>query len=168
MMKKCSPLHPKYEPSHYDDYGIDLQEDFSMFLEEAKQHGKETKLKISSSVYPEEPQKAGSDKEKRVKKSWKTSLISWWKADKKNKVREEHTNKNSQTKVSVKRQGHVSGPIYNCSNGGYRKQWHPKSGPLTSLFKATKREEIEIRYVSLNQQNNTRDVHNYGPLYVVT
>ncbi|KAK7275488.1 hypothetical protein RIF29_16607 [Crotalaria pallida] len=176
MMKKSSPEHPKYEASHYDDYGFDLQQDFSQFLKEAKQHGKEAKQKSSSSVYPEESRKGGSDKEKKGKKSWKSSLISWWKIDKKTKHREEHNNNNNkscETKViSGKRQGghHVSGPIYNCSsNGGDVKQWRPKSGPMTSLFKATKREESEIPYVSLNQQNNnSRAVHNYGPLYVVT
>ncbi|XP_027337349.1 uncharacterized protein LOC113851060 [Abrus precatorius] len=164
MMK--SPAQPTYEASHYDDYGLDLQQDFCQFLEEAKQHGKEAKLK-SSSVHPEEYGKTGSEKEKRGKKTWKSSLISWWKAEKKSKHREEPTKK-SKSKVYGKRHGHFSGPIYNSCNGSDVKHWLPSSGPLTSLFKPTKREENEIPYISLHQQNSPRVVQNYGPLYVVT
>ncbi|KAJ1408325.1 hypothetical protein SESBI_23607 [Sesbania bispinosa] len=164
---KRSPVQPKYEASHFDDYGFDLQEDFSLFLEEARQHAKEAKLK-SSSVHPEESGRRGSEKEKRGKKSWKSSLISWWKTDKKSKLGEDPTN-NSKSKVSGKRQGHASGPIYNsCKGPNGRKNWRPSSGPLTSLFKSTKREENEIPYMSLHQQNSPHASQNFGPIYVVT
>ena len=135
-------------------------------MEEAKQHGKEAKLKCSS-VHPEES--TGPDKgKKKGKKSWKSSLVSWWKADKKSKPREENTNNNPQSKVSGKRHGHVSGPIYNNSTKGPdRKHWHSTSGPLTSLFKPTKRKESEIPYMSLHQGNTPHASQNYGPLYVV-
>ncbi|TKY64190.1 tetratricopeptide repeat protein 14 [Spatholobus suberectus] len=166
MMK--SPSQPTYEASHYDDYGFDLQQDFCQFLEEAKQHGKEAKLK-SSSVHPEESGKTGSEKEKekKGKKSWKSSLTSWWKADKKSKHRENPTN-NSKPKGSGKRHGHSSGPMYSSCKGSDGKHWRPSSGPLISLFKSTKREENEIPYISLHQQNSPRAEQNYGPLYVVT
>ncbi|XP_061340870.1 uncharacterized protein LOC133287315 [Gastrolobium bilobum] len=164
MVKKSS-TPPKYEASHYDDYGFDLQEDFSLFLEEARQLGSAAKLK-NSSVHPEESGKTGSDKEKKGKKSWKSSLISWWKVDKKSKHREEPTN-DSKSKVSRKRQGQVSGPIYKSYKGADRKHWLPTSGPLTNLFKPTKTEEREIPYTSLHQQNSPCAMHNYGPLYGV-
>lgn len=157
------------QPMHYDDYGFDLQQDFSLFLAEAKEHGHESKLK-SSSVYPEEgSKKTGPEKVRKGKKSWKSSLVSWWKIDKKSKDKET-TNKNSIAKVSEKRQGHVSGPILNSYKGYDGKQKNPFSGPLiTSLFKPTKRsEENEIPYMTLHQQNNPHPVQNYGPLYVVT
>ncbi|KAJ1390772.1 hypothetical protein SESBI_37179 [Sesbania bispinosa] len=148
LMKK-SPLHVHQ--------ALDLEEDFSQFLEEAKQHVNEAKLKISS-VHPEES-------EKKDKKSWKSSLVSWWKADKKSK----HQVIQSKVSVSGKRKNNVSGPIYNCGKGPdvnvkYRR---PISGPLTNLFKPTK-SEIPIPYMSLHQQNSPRPVYNYGPLYVVT
>ncbi|KAI4329019.1 hypothetical protein L6164_021326 [Bauhinia variegata] len=165
MMKK-SPVHPNYEKSYYDAYGYDLQEDFLQFLEEAKHHGKEAKLK-SSSVYPEEAEKKGTEKEKKAKKSWKTSLLSWWKADKKGNRKVEST-KTSKAKVSEKRQGHVSGPIYNAGKGKDAKHRYVKSGPLTSLFNPTKgkgeENEIEIPYMSLNPGK----VQNFGPTYKVT
>lgn len=133
-------------------------------MEEAKQHGKEEKLKTSS-VYPEETRKTESEKGKKGGKSWKSSLISWWKSDKKSKVKEESTN-NSNSKVYVKKQCHVSGPINSSYKGPHgKKQWRPSSGPLTNLFKPTKREENEIPYMCLHQENNPQ---NYGPLYVVT
>ncbi|RDX81288.1 hypothetical protein CR513_38050, partial [Mucuna pruriens] len=168
MMK--SPPQATYEASHYDDYGFDLQQDFCQFLEEAKQHGKEAKLK-SSSVHPEESGKAGSEKEKKGKKSWKSSLTSWWKADKKSKLSEKTTN-NSKSKGSGKRHGHghghSSGPMYNSCKSSDGKHWRPSSGPLLNLFKPTKREENEIPYISLHQQNSPPSEQNYGPLYVVT
>lgn len=136
-------------------------------MEEAKEHGQETKQK-SSSVYPEEEsKKRGSEKDGKRKKSWKSSLISWWKFDK-NKVKEA-SNGNLKSKVSEKRQGHVSGPIMHSSYKGYEgKHKRPFSGPLTSLFKSTKREENEIPYITLDQQNSIRPVQNYGPVYKVT
>lgn len=137
-------------------------------MEEAKQQGHEAKLKssLSSSVYPE----GSVEKEKKGKKSWKSCLSSWWKKsdDKKSKVKEEEEHKNSKSKVSGKR--HVSGPIHNLYNGLDEKhRLITLSGPLTNLFKGTKREENEIPYMSLHQQNSTNNaVQNYGPLYVVT
>ncbi|KAI4355352.1 hypothetical protein L6164_004133 [Bauhinia variegata] len=169
IMMTESPMHPNYEKSYYDAYGFDLQEDFSQFLEEAKRHGKEAKLK-SSSVYPEEAQKKGTEKEKKAKKSWRTSLISWWKADKKGNLEKEPP-KDSQAKVSGKRQVHVSGPIYNTGKGIDAKHRRTISGPLTSLFKATKgkgvENEIDVPYMSLSQQNSTGKVQSFGPIYKV-
>ncbi|GAU31996.1 hypothetical protein TSUD_359410 [Trifolium subterraneum] len=166
MMNKSST-----QPSHFDDYGFDLQQDFSMFLEEAKEHGNESKVK-SSSVYPEEgSKKTGSEKEIKRKKSWKSSLTSWLKFDKKNKVQEtSKSNNNPKSKVSEKKHGYVSGPIHNSYKSYEGKQHkHPFSGPLmTSLFKPTKREENEIPYMTLDQQNSSHPVQNYGPIYVVS
>lgn len=164
MMK--SPSQSTYEASHYDDYGIDLQQDFCQFLEEAKQHGKEAKLK-SSSVHPEESRKPGSEKEKKGKNSWKSSLTSWWKADKKSK-HSEKTTKNSKSKGSGRRHGHSSGPMYSSYKSSDGNHWRPSSGPLLNLFKSTKREEKEIPYISLHQQNSPPTEQNYGPLYLVT
>ncbi|KAL5062544.1 hypothetical protein RYX36_024281 [Vicia faba] len=164
MMNKSSP-----QPNHFDDYGFDLQQDFSQFLEEAKEHGQETKQK-NSSVYPEEgSKKRGSEKDRKGKKSWKSSLISWWKFDKNNKVKEASNSNSSKSKVSERRQGHVSGPIMHNSYKGYEgKNKRPFSGPLTSLFKSTKREENEVAYMTLDQQNSPHPVQNYGPVYKVT
>lgn len=141
-------------------------------MEEAKQNVNEAKLR-SSSVYPEEYGKAGTEKVKRNNKSWKSCVISWWKSNKKSKHLEEPTNNNiceSNSKVYGKRKGQVSGPIYNCGEGPesdvkYRRL---TSGPLTSLFKSTHTEKSEIPYVSLHQQNFSRATYNYGPLYMVT
>ncbi|CAJ1950627.1 unnamed protein product [Sphenostylis stenocarpa] len=164
-----SPSQPTYDEFHFDDYGFDLQHDFCQFLEEAKQHGKEAKLK-SSSVCPEDSRNAGSEKEKKgKKKSWKSSLTSWWKSDKKSKHSEKTTNDSKSKGGSGKRHGHSSGPMYRSSKSSDGKHWRPSSGPLVNLFKPTKREENEIPYISLQHQNNSPPAdQNYGPLYVVT
>ncbi|QCE02451.1 hypothetical protein DEO72_LG8g463 [Vigna unguiculata] len=164
MMK--SPSHATFEECQFYDYGFDLQQDFCQFLEEAKQHGKEQKLK-SSSVYPEESRKAGSEKEKKGKKSWKSSLTSWWKSDRKSNHGEK-TTKNSKTRGGSGH-AHSSGPMYKSCKSSDGKHWRPSSGPLVSLFKPTKREENEIPYISLQQQNHSPLAdQNYGPLYMVT
>ena len=142
-------------------------------MEEARKHGnigKEAKQKISS-VHPEDAKK-GSETEKKIKKSWKKSLISWWKSDKKNKQIVNPAN-NSQSHVSGKRKGHVSGPIYNNSTGKgpeYNKLRHPTSGPIMGLFKPTKKmeDENETPYMTLHQQSNLPGVQSYGPVYMVT
>lgn len=142
-------------------------------MEEANEHVNESKLKMSS-VHPEECGKTGSEKEKKDKKSWKSSLISWWIADKKrSKHRAEPTN-NTESKVYGKRKD----PIYNinCGKGAptmnmNMKERRPTCGLLTvtNLFsKSTKREEIPFPYLSLHQQNSPPAVQIYGPLYVVT
>ncbi|KAK4269002.1 hypothetical protein QN277_022213 [Acacia crassicarpa] len=184
MMMK-SPTHSKSEASYYDEYGFDLQEDFSQFLEEARKYEMtEAKVKSSSSVYPESggggKREESSDKEKekksgkKKKKSWKSAVISWWKSEKKSKPKTNNNNNinSEETKGSFgKKQSHVSGPIYNSGKApDTKKQWRPNSGPLiTSLF-LKKENHNEIPYVCLQQQNSPQDFHtqNYGPLYTVS
>lgn len=120
-------------------------------------------------MYPEESRKAGSEKEKKGKKSWKSSLTSWWKSDSKSKHGEKTTKNSKPMGGSGKRHAHSSGPMYKSCKSSDGKHWRPSSGPLVSLFKPTKREENEIPYISLQQQNNSPLAdQNYGPLYVVT
>ncbi|XP_057744320.1 uncharacterized protein LOC130962201 [Arachis stenosperma] len=169
-MMNSDESHPRYEENHhYDDYGFYLQEDFSQFLEEARQYGKEAKLKSCSSslVHPEESRGKFKEnkKNKKGKKSWKNSLVSWLKSENKNK-----STKSNAYYSSEKHHGHVSGPITQNKNIDERKQWSSTSyysGPLTSFFKGTKRKESDIPYMSLHQGNHANS-HNYGPLYLVT
>ncbi|KAJ7951425.1 Ubiquitin-fold modifier-conjugating enzyme [Quillaja saponaria] len=163
-MKK-SPVHPKYETSDYGSCGFDLHLDFCQFLDEARQHGEEANAKTSS-VYPEAV-KRSSEKEKKGKKSWKSSLVSWWKADKKIKSEVEPTTNSSQ--VSKTRRGQVSGPINGCyGNATDGKRWRPTSGPLTNLFNPKRKVENETPYVSLEQLTSSRPVQSFGPVYMVT
>ncbi|XP_028787360.1 uncharacterized protein LOC114743325 [Neltuma alba] len=186
MMMK-SPTHSRSEASYYDAYGFDLQEDFSQFLEEARKYEMtEAKVKSSSSVHPEggrggkREESADKEREKKSgkkKKSWKSSVISWWKAERKSKPTNKDISSEEPKGSCGKKQSHVSGPIYNTGKASNaKKQWRPHSGPLiTSLFsKSSKKENHnEIPYVCLgqNQQpNSPQDFHiqNYGPLYIVS
>ncbi|MED6170719.1 hypothetical protein PIB30_033683 [Stylosanthes scabra] len=152
-MMNSDEAHPRYEEAQYHDYGFDLQEDFSQFLEEARQHGKEEKLKSSSSVHPEESRAQIKEK----KKSWKISLVSWLKSENKSNT-SKSKNKNNNNNITQ------SNAYYHSNKNDHGNV----SGPLTSFFKGTKRKESgEIPYMSLHHGNHAKS-QNYGPLYMVT
>nr|POE48287.1 hypothetical protein CFP56_49994 [Quercus suber] len=107
-MKK-SPIYPKYETTAYEGDGFDSHVvDFSQFLQEARHHAREVGFH-SSSLHPEENVKKRLAEEKKVKKSWKNSLLSWWKTDKKSKLQVEPE---VSSYNSTPRQRLVSGPIH--------------------------------------------------------
>ncbi|PSS18153.1 Regulatory protein [Actinidia chinensis var. chinensis] len=164
-MKK-SPIHPRYEGG---DYGFDLQVDFLQFLEEARKHAIKENFGVAAQN-PEEAQKRQSGEAKKNKKSWKRSIFSRWKFEKKGNSGMEtptssHISKPRGSRVSA------SGPIYGGSgrSGATSCKSHRQtSGPLTSLFQPTKRVEDGIPYICLDKLNNPHDVQSYGPVYLVT
>lgn len=136
------------------------------FLNEARQHKVNSNTYASSPhVEPEGGRRSGA--EKRGKKSWKSSLLSWWKSEKKVKPRVE-----SATNVSRKpkpRKGHTSGPVLGSSIREAELPRHrPTSGPLSGLFGKGKRSENETPYVTLVQTGQPKGASPYGPLYLVT
>ncbi|KAL5822254.1 hypothetical protein ACOSQ3_020160 [Xanthoceras sorbifolium] len=163
MMKK-SPIHLDYETSDYGVHEFDPQLDFSQFLEEARQHANEMSFQ-SSSTYTEELGKQKLGGEKKIKKSWKNSLFSWWKVHKKSKPSMEPANTSS---ISNPRKGHVSGPIYGSGRGDDMKLRRSTSGPITNLFNPIRKGEDEMPYMCLDQLNDSHHVKSYGPVYLVT
>ncbi|RVX16889.1 hypothetical protein CK203_003405 [Vitis vinifera] len=159
-----SAVYPKCETGDYNDHGLDLQEDFSQFLEEARRHARQGNPQ-GPSPHGDEAGKGRLSEEKRSKKSWKSTLFSWWKADKKNKPSVEQV---PCSRISDPRRGHVSGPIYGSGRRTDGKQRRPTSGPLTSLFNPTRRAETDIPYVSLKQLSSSHSAQAYGPVYLVT
>ncbi|KAL6335300.1 hypothetical protein AAG906_029541 [Vitis piasezkii] len=159
-----SAVYPKCETGDYNDHGLDLQEDFSQFLEEARRHARQGNPQ-GPSPHGDEAGKGRLSEEKRSKKSWKSTLFSWWKADKKNKPSVEQV---PCSRISDPRRGHVSGPIYGSGRRTDSKQRRPTSGPLTSLFNPTRKAETDIPYVSLNQLSSSHSAQAYGPVYLVT
>ncbi|XP_050285100.1 uncharacterized protein LOC126724760 [Quercus robur] len=163
-MKK-SPIYPKYETADYEGDGFDSHVvDFSQFLQEARHHAREVGFQ-SSSLHPEENGKKRLAEEKKGKKSWKNSLLSWWKADKKSKLQVEPAISSCN---STPRQRLVSGPIHGSGKTNDCRYRHPTSGPITGLFNPTKRVENEISYTCLDQLDRPHDVQTYGPVYLVT
>nr|XP_023902266.1 uncharacterized protein LOC112014124 isoform X2 [Quercus suber]XP_023902267.1 uncharacterized protein LOC112014124 isoform X2 [Quercus suber]XP_023902268.1 uncharacterized protein LOC112014124 isoform X2 [Quercus suber]XP_023902269.1 uncharacterized protein LOC112014124 isoform X2 [Quercus suber]XP_023902271.1 uncharacterized protein LOC112014124 isoform X2 [Quercus suber] len=163
-MKK-SPIYPKYETTAYEGDGFDSHVvDFSQFLQEARHHAREVGFH-SSSLHPEENVKKRLAEEKKVKKSWKNSLLSWWKTDKKSKLQVEPE---VSSYNSTPRQRLVSGPIHGSGKNNDCRYRHPTSGPITGLFNPTKRVENEISYMCLDQLDKPHDVQTYGPVYLVT
>ncbi|KAL2457379.1 uncharacterized protein Fot_30480 [Forsythia ovata] len=159
-----SPIYKKYDSADYFDYEFDCQADFKQFLEEAKKNASQGNLKT------EPLEKVGikgqSHGEKKNRKSWKNSLFSWLKTDKKNKsVVQPPTNG---IVGSEPRRGTFSGPVHGSVGGITGRPRKPTSGPITGLFSSSKRVEDEVPYVSLGQLNNSHGVQSYGPVYLVT
>ncbi|KAK4838742.1 hypothetical protein QYF36_016076 [Acer negundo] len=76
-------------------HGFDPQLDFSQSLEEARQHAKEVNFQASSTKTEELGKKKQIGGEKKIKNSWKNSLLSWWKVQKKSKPSREAAASNS-------------------------------------------------------------------------
>ncbi|GKU92747.1 hypothetical protein SLEP1_g6435 [Rubroshorea leprosula] len=157
MMK--SPMHPSIETSDCSGYEFDPGVNFSEFLKEARQYATEVKPQEScgnSEVKGEE----------RRKKSWRSSLFSWWKTDKKSS--KPGTGAADAPRRSYKpKKGYFSGPILGNARVN-RKSQRPSSGHVTTVFNPTRKEENEVPYMCLDQPNNSPHVNAYGPLYSVT
>ncbi|KAJ4827599.1 hypothetical protein Tsubulata_026405 [Turnera subulata] len=164
-MKKF-PVDEDHGPGDYSGYDFDPQVDFRQFLEEARQHAREKDMHPS---LPQSKEDAGNQRmgeEPKSKKSWKNSLLKWWKLEKKSKPIVESTNGSHIS--NLRRKGHNSGPIYGSSNGAQTKHRRPTSGPLSSLFNSSKRVQNETPYMCLDQVNSSNGVRAYGPVYLVT
>ncbi|CAI9753537.1 unnamed protein product [Fraxinus pennsylvanica] len=162
-----SPIYKKYDSADYFDYEFDCQADLNRyFLEEAK------RTECQGNLKTEPIEKVGIkgqlDGEKKNRKSWKNSLFSWLKPDKKNKSVVQQSPRKG-TIDSELRRGPFSGPVHAIEGGGITgTPQKPTSGHITSLFSSSKRVEDEVPYVSLGQLNNAQDVQSYGPVYLVT
>lgn len=128
------------------------------FLEEARKNT----VQIEPDVITEDKKQLNWEKKKR--KSWKSSLFSWLKNDKKSESLKQQSN--TTTLASKARRAHVSGPVMvGVAAGSVQRA---ASGPLTGLFGSTgSSEEPEFPYMCLSQLNKQR-VHSYGPVYLVT
>ncbi|KAK4778077.1 hypothetical protein SAY87_018264 [Trapa incisa] len=172
-----SSIYPRYDTADYS-FDFDPEVDFSQFLSEARQHKTDSNI-LASSPNVELEGKRRSGDEKRGKKSWKRSLFSWCRSEKKaNRPRVEPA-----TDVFHKprpQRGYTSGPILDSSarggGGGAEllRHYRPTSGPLSGLFGKGKRSESETStpYVTLgggqNGRSNGAATSPYGPVYLVT
>ncbi|KAG9141030.1 hypothetical protein Leryth_012608 [Lithospermum erythrorhizon] len=102
------------------------------------------------------------DAEKKQKKSWKRSLLSWWKTKKKKKHVEQSSNAPLMPKL---KREYESGPMAGAIT---TRAPNSASGPLGRLFNSSKRVENEMPYMCLEHLNNPHDLHSYGPVYLVT
>ncbi|KAI3455683.1 hypothetical protein Pfo_012346 [Paulownia fortunei] len=162
-MNKSAVLS-RYETADYCGYEFDYQADFTQFLEEARKSACHGTL---NTAHLEAAGRKQLDWEKKNRKSWKNSLFSWLKTDKKGKSTKKPTNG---TTVSKPRRGHVSGPVQGTVGGiTTGRAQRPVSGPLTGLFTSTRRAgEYKVPYMCLGEFNNPQKLHSYGPVYSVT
>ncbi|PIN13742.1 hypothetical protein CDL12_13640 [Handroanthus impetiginosus] len=152
----------RYETADSCGYEFDYQADFRQFLEEARNQRTLNITNLEPALVNKQ-----IDWQKKNRKSWKNSLFSWLKTDKRTK------STNQQTKgatIAKPRSGHASGPIQGTMSGLSTAQAKkPASGPLIGLFSSTRRaEEYEVPYMCLGQLNNPQKLHSYGPVYLVT
>ncbi|KAI3463187.1 hypothetical protein Pfo_019850 [Paulownia fortunei] len=159
-----SPIRPRYESADYCSNEFDYQEDFTQFLEEARKNACKW---TSNTAHLQAAGKEQLDGGKKNRKSWKNSLFSWLKTDRKGKSTKQPMNG---TAISKPRRGHVSGPVQGTGGGiTTGRTQRASSGPLTGLFSSTRRvEEYEVPYMCLGQLNDTQKLHSYGPVYLVT
>ncbi|KAK6268327.1 hypothetical protein QUC31_012487 [Theobroma cacao] len=163
-----SPVHPKHETSDYACYEFDPQVNFSQFLEEARQHARDINFQRSSSCSEEVGKKRfGGEKkrEKKSKKSWKNSLFSWWKIDRKSKPSPDPVDG---LHISKPTKGYGSGPLCGTARGVDTRRRRPSSGPVSILFHSTRKVENEVPYMCLDQPNDPYQINAYGPVYLVT
>ncbi|KAL7140472.1 hypothetical protein ABFS83_09G123000 [Erythranthe nasuta] len=167
-MNKSATLSRYESTADYYGYDFDYQTDFTKFLEEARnseKHGTSIATTPRLEVSGDDEQ---FNRERKNKKSWKTSLLFWLKTDKKCKLEKLQTNSTTVSKPIRGR--HVSGPMQRIVGGGRGVSVRgPKSGPLTGLFSSTRgADEYEVPYMCLGQHNNSQKLNSYGPLYLVT
>ncbi|XVF25301.1 hypothetical protein REPUB_Repub13aG0201600 [Reevesia pubescens] len=137
---------------------------FDQFLEEARQHARDINFQRSSSC-SEEVGKKRLGGEKKNKKSWKNSLFSWWKIDRKSKP---SSNPVDGLNISKPTKGYSSGPLCGIARGVDAPRRRPSSGPVSILFNPTRKVENEVPYMCLDQPNDPYQINAYGPVYLVT
>ncbi|KAK6914617.1 hypothetical protein RJ641_019734 [Dillenia turbinata] len=162
---QAAATHKYCECGEHNGFHFDPRVDFAQFLEQARRHASRGHLDAHSSCSQEAKRKRS--KEKGEKKSWQSSLFSWWKRDRKTKPCEEPAGiaQNSHTRWG----GYASGPIMQNGEVAKVRQQRQSPGPLSSIFNPTKKVEADIPYVCLDHHlNKTRSKHSYGPMYLVT
>lgn len=159
---KTSPVFPRNEAENY----FDPRADFAQFLEEARRRTCDDEGNFKDAPPgTEETRKTESNGKKRNKKSWKSSLFSWLKSDKKCENLVEPLHGSVTPKL---RRGIVSGPIHGSAAGLVpARPRNPTSGPLTSLFNLADKED-EVPYMCLSHLTNPHEAQSYGPVYLVT
>ncbi|KAK9157736.1 hypothetical protein Scep_004310 [Stephania cephalantha] len=80
----------KSENVDNNEFGFDPHIDFSQFLEEAKCHKGQVRNAQRRQNSPSLVEQKTLGGEAKVKKSWKSSLFSWWKVNKKVKPQKGH------------------------------------------------------------------------------
>ncbi|PHU24765.1 hypothetical protein BC332_09872 [Capsicum chinense] len=166
------PIYPKYEAGDYCGYEFDPQTDFKDFLSEARKRVSEGKFGATPTCSVElRNNNFENNVKKTCKKSWRSSLFSWLKTDKKKKKNQGIRETSKGSTINKLKRGCVSGPMPGISGPGTiaGKPNKPLSGPLTSMFSSMNRGDNEIPYLCLKKvTDNATDVQSYGPVYLVT
>ncbi|XVF28288.1 hypothetical protein REPUB_Repub15cG0017100 [Reevesia pubescens] len=191
-MSNKSPIFPMPEPQHFSDYGFDPQFDYFQVLEEARKHKKETSRSIDSLRFklqnPISKDEQCSKKNhhhnhnaKKKKRWWKNALVFFkWK-----KWTPQYSNNHHRDTLDLdfdldpdvhRERASISGPVYitesrSGSSTPFRTTSRPSSGPLAGTLTPTRKEDMEIPYLSLrelNMEQHHRVSTSVLPIYLVT
>ncbi|XVE82173.1 hypothetical protein DITRI_Ditri15bG0125600 [Diplodiscus trichospermus] len=191
-MSNKSPIFPMPEPQHFSDYGFDPQIDYFQVLEEARKHKKETSrsidalhFKLQKPISKDEQYSKKSHKAKKKKRWWKNALLffKWKKWTPSGSNHSDTLDLDLDLEPDVHRararafRASISGPVYitesrSGSATPYRTMSRPSSGPLAGTLTPTRKEDLEIPYLSLRELNMEQHHHRVStsamPIYLVT
>lgn len=190
-MSSKSPIFPIPEPQHFSDYGFDPQIDYFQFLEEARNHKRETTttrssvdslhFKLQKPISKEESANRTIHKPNNRKKKWwrKALLFFKWKW-----IHSNHKDGylgHGDVHIARARAfgASISGPVYltdslSGSSTPYRSTSRPSSGPLAGSLTPARKGDMEIPYLSLRELNmeqrqQQRSISTSAmPIYLVT
>ncbi|URD87651.1 hypothetical protein MUK42_27276 [Musa troglodytarum] len=171
-MQKCRkmkkpPVFPKDKNGNCHAIGYDdLRSGFPKIVEEGRNQ-RELSLPNSDSF----KKKVGM--KERKNKTWKRSLSSWFKFQKKKAAEEAPpTTKFSKGSNPLDTERSLfSGPLFGNSRRFGMVQQHNRlvaPGPLACCFTPTRAEETEVPYMHLDNRNNPMGTQAFGPVYLVT
>lgn len=189
-MSNKSPIFPIPEPQHFSDYGFDPQIDYFQFLEEARNHKRETTttrssvdslhFKLQKPISKEESANRTIHKPTNKKKKWwrKALLFFKWKWIHSNH-KDDYLGHGDVHIARARAFGaSISGPVYltdslSGSSTPYRSTSRPSSGPLAGSLAPARKGDMEIPYLSLRelnmeQQQQQRSSTSAKPIYLVT
>lgn len=135
-------------------------------LEEARNNASKGN---SKTTIDEQSVKAQFNGQEKCRKTWRTSLFTWLKTER--KIKSNRRQMDSPATSSKPRTEHVSGPVWgSIRNIDCGRALKAVSGPLTHIFSSTRgTDEYHVPYTPLAQKNNARSqIHHYGPIYSVT
>ncbi|XP_065859499.1 uncharacterized protein [Euphorbia lathyris] len=181
-MANKSPIFPMPEPQHFSDYGFDPQINYFQFLEEARNHKRDTtSFKPIDSLHfklqkPISKDESGRKTHKK-KRWWKKAFLFFkWKWIQPHIEDDEEDVHRARARAF---RGSISGPVYitesrSGSSTPYRTTNRPTSGPIAGNLTPARKGDLEIPYLSLRQLNmEQRQEQRFStssarPIYLVT
>ncbi|OAY56042.1 uncharacterized protein LOC110611837 [Manihot esculenta] len=180
-MASKSPVFPMPESHHFSDYGFDPQIDYFQFLEEARNHQRETTIdslhfKLQKPITKDDSSRKTHNTKK--KHWWRKAFLffkwRWIHSHHNNDLADEEDVHEARARAF---RASVSGPVYitesrSGSSTPYRTVNRPSPGTLAGNLTAARKGDLEIPYLSLRELNMEQQQQRMStsalPVYLVT